>query len=221
MGWGWTVAAITGFLAFLITKIKGAGASEVRRGPVTEVEIPKEMEKALEERANEELPPIIKSPIAGVSDGQWTGYVKTIARGKQGTITPGYSLGYFLIGMRALETIGFVKNVKKGTYKGRSVWLGDWVSPYSLERFLSSPQLQYEAFLKYSMYQKNYIDKNLKKSIGMIENLYDVDKKEYKISLSGIMGLAWQGGNQGAKDWLDGFRKPATSEMFARTNGIF
>lgn len=92
--------------------------------------------------------PTMSSPNGLISDSMWTKYVRSVTSAAQKTISSSYNLGMFLIGMRVLQDFGYAKNVVKKDYKGKQVFMGDWVPPATLELFLSDAMLQYEVLLK-------------------------------------------------------------------------
>lgn len=173
-------------------------------------EIEKEKLSSQDLNFNELLSP---SPTR-ISNEAWRKYVKASITGKTGTISKGYNLGLFLMNMRTLEDFGYTKNVKK---QSDGTWRGDWIAPYSLERFLKEPKLQYEAFLKMTSNHMSAIDGRHKSSINS-----EIEGK--KVSLSGLLGVAKQAGLGGLAKWLtedSSVRKSNTTKMYLRTNGIF
>lgn len=158
----------------------------------------------------------IASPFAGVAALAWSKFVAALARGQEGTITPTARYGRFLFGVRRLADLGLVQNVKRGTYQGKTVWTGDWTAPYSLNAFLSSSRLQYQAFVKsMTLWAKKY--KPAKKANPAI---FRIDGKP--LSLSGFLALCHLAGFMGAVNFLkSGKRLPATMALVQKVNGLF
>ncbi len=99
----------------------------------------------------------LASPFAGVPAAVWSKFVKVMARGKETTVTPGQMFGLFLMGIRRLADLGLVANIRRATSRGRTIWMGDWISPYSAQMFLDSSRLQYQTFVKSMVnYAKKY-----------------------------------------------------------------
>jgi hypothetical protein len=164
------------------------------------------------------LPKSFPTPNLGtikpLSPEKWTNYVTSQRGGKLNTITAGYSLGIWLMGMRVLQDLGYAKNVKLQDYKGKQVFMGDWVSPHSLQGFLNNAALQYEAFRRMTENHAKYI----KAKHGAL-----IDNSEGRISLSGLLAVAKQAGLKGMDEWIakPETRKPATTAQFDKANGIF
>jgi hypothetical protein len=136
--------------------------------PPSELDDDESTDKIIEEEIKKEvptktLPSVIPVPtfLKGVatlsssngliSDSMWTKYVRSVTYSAQKSISASYNLGMFLIGMRVLQDFGYAKNVKKQNYKGKQVFMGDWVPPASLDLFLSDATLQYEVLLKLTL----------------------------------------------------------------------
>ncbi len=168
----------------------------------------------VQEIEREELANTFTSPFPGVTGAAWSKFVRYFKQGNADTVTAGYSLGYFLMGMRALQDEGVVKNTYKGDYNGREVWLGDWAGAYSLEYWKANPALQYDTFVKHMKRARNAIKTRHSAFIGKT-----VEGKT--VTLSGLMGVSKQAGLAGLAAWLDGNRVAKTTEVFHKTNGIF
>lgn len=214
------VALFGGLVAALILySIRRADAKTkvVYVGPETEVPLTPDLDRdvveAVEEKIDEVIP-ILDSPLSGVSKEPWTRFVLKQKRGRLSTISAGYNLGYFLFDARSLQDLGYMQNVHKVDYNGRSVYDGEWKSPYSLQGFLSSGKLQYEAFSALTKKHSKYIQSHFQKYLGTT-----IEGKP--VTLSGLLGLSWQAGLRGAEEWLKGNRKPATTSAYLRTTGIF
>ena len=193
-------------------------------------ERPKKLKPAIdpdiESAVNEELAAMLPSPIGGVTDGQWSEFVRRSKVGRIDTISSSYGLGYFLMDMRQLQELGYVKNVTQVDYAGKKVWNGDWIEPYSLEMYLSNAKLQYEVFVRVMLgYMQAIKSKYAKYLHAQVEGQHKTDagviSYSEKISMSGLMGAAHRAGLAGLGKWLEGDRKPSTTEAFLRFNGLF
>lgn len=173
------------------------------------------IKEGVEEIIKTSLPSSFSSPLKGLPDKNWSKYVNRHKSAKAGFISPGYQLGIFQTGMRLLEDFDYVRNTKKGDYKGRQVWLGEWVSPYSLQRFLSDAKLQYKVFSQQTKRDARAIIKRHKQYLlgPLVEG--------EKASLSGLLAVAKHAGLAGLRKWLEGDRKERTTRVYKRYNGIF
>jgi len=166
------------------------------------------------------LPTKLRTPrfLEGLLDESlWTKYVKSVISAGQMTISPNYNLGMFLINMRTLQDYGYAKNVVKQNYKGKQVWKGDFTGPYSLDKFLSDANLQYEVFLKMThSHYKAIVDKygeSVKSGTKEIDGV--------AATLSGLLAVAKFAGLGGLAKWYAGDRKKATTDAFLKSNDIF
>ena len=177
-----------------------------------------DIDEAIEKESKKVEALRVTSPLDGVSDTAWAKFVKVFATGSPGTISPNYYLGIFSYGMRRLEDLGLAKDVRKQDYNGRMVWKGDWTSPYSLEDFLGSEQLQHDTFARDMKIQAKVILSRHRDELG----------KEHagsKATLSGLLAVAKQAGLGGLSSWLtvpaDKEKFPNTTKAYIRANGIF
>jgi hypothetical protein len=153
------------------------------------------------------------------NDRQWKRFARKLATQGVGEISDSGRMGIFGIGARRLKDLGLMTDVKKVKLEDKSVYMGTFVPPMSMERFLCSPKPQYNVFRKSMLdYHKAIVDSGLSKLIG----------KEIGIealTMSGLLGLASQAGIKGAKSWLEKpqerERFPHTTQTFLETNGIF
>jgi len=159
---------------------------------------------------------LLKSPFTSVQSKNWSRFVKVMGKGQSGTITKGARYGLFLFGVRRLADLGMVTNVKRGTYRGQTVWTGTWVAPYSETAFLTSPQLQYRAFIKSCQIYAGKYAAARKQSPG----IFIVNGKQ--LTLSGFLALTHLIGFMGAVDSLKKKTLKADTLAFtAKANGLF
>ena len=153
------------------------------------------------------------------SNEQWKTFARKLATQGIGEISESGRLGVFGLGARRLKDLGLMDDVKKIELEGKLVYMGSFIPPLSMERFLNSPRVQYNIF-KRSMvdYHKSIKESGLDKLIG----------KEIAVeplTMSGLLGLASQAGIKGAKSWLEKPKErerfPHTTQTFLETNGIF
>jgi len=156
---------------------------------------------------------VLKSPLASVTDAQWTAFVRAMATAPFSFESPKNFFGAFLFGIRRLADLGVVKNPRKvGT-----IWVGDWVKPK--EVFLSSPALQYEVFGKSMKAYVSVIAKRYQSAIGTTIN-------GKKVTLSGLLGAAHAAGGEGLGKWIGNVndyqaKYKHVMERFSATTGIF
>jgi hypothetical protein len=159
------------------------------------------------------------SPFREVSDLAWTRYVRAMATGRPHTITPDGRVGIFGMELRRLEDIGLVRDVRRVERDGRTSFEMEWAEPsLSLERFLHDGALQYKAFARSAADQRTELLTHYRAVVGR-----RVDGKT--ATLSGLLGVAHEGGLGGLAVWLSGDADPTTqaqlSSVFGRTTGIF
>lgn len=224
-------------LMFIIGKvlIKPAKASSEREtkrndgfSPSIPTPTPKEDAEETEDLVDDEikkeqvkkLPGKLKTPkfLEGLlDDSLWTKYVKSVISAGQMTISPNYNLGMFLINMRTLQDYNYAKNVVKQDYKGKKVWKGDFTGPYSLDKFLSDANLQYDVFVKMTRdHYKSIMDKY---GESVKSGTKDIDG--VPATLSGLLAVAKFAGLGGLAKWYAGDRKKATTDAFLKSNDIF
>lgn len=175
----------------------------------TQADIDRELDK---ERTK--LPKKFPSPFKGVSDDAWTKYVMAQRVGKLNTVSPGFALGIWGMGMRVLQDLGYATNVKLApTADGRQVFKGDFVPPLTMDIFLSDAPRQYEAFRRMTERHAAYIQQ---KYAARLANIPD-------ITLSGYLGVAKQAGLKGMDEWFTKpeTRKAATTAAFEKFNKMF
>lgn len=149
----------------------------------------------------------------------WAKFARALATGKPDKLEPRGKLGIFGLGARRLEKLGVMTDVHKVTGDGKPFYMGRFVAPLTLAKFLDSPKLQYKVFCQ-SMkdYRKQLHKSKLDKELGK-----EIDGEP--LTLSGLLGLSSAAGIKGAKSWLknpaDRERFPHTTETFLKTNGLF
>lgn len=175
----------------------------------------------IEREEQSRFPKNALSPIVGVSNAQWQTFVKRMKNGRMASISPAFKLGFFHIGMRRLEDLGWAKDVHRGEWKGRSVWVGEFVDA-DLETFLRNPRFQYDVF-ESSM--KDYAFKAKNRYANAIGREIDLGDNKAIVTWSGLLGLAHQAGLKAVDSWLknpeDREKFPNTTRIFARVTGIF
>lgn len=160
------------------------------------------------------LPTSFESPLSGVSDDAWSKYVNAQKRGKLNSVTPGYALGIWHMGMRLLQDIGMAKNVKLVPVGDKQVYKGDFVAPLTQDIFLRDASIQYEAFRRAAVRDANYLRSKFSDMLKA---------KDGKVTLSGLLAVARYAGLKGAELWLTqpSTRKEATTAEFNKFKGYF
>lgn len=158
------------------------------------------------------IPAVLPSPLSGVSEDAWTKYVLAWKTGKLNTVTAGMALGLWQTGMRLLQDVGMVKNVKLVPVNGKQVWKGEFVPPLTLDIFLSDASVQYEAFKRATVRDANYL-----------RSKYASKMKADNITLSGLLAVARYAGLKGSELWLTKpeERKAATTAIYEKFKGYF
>lgn len=158
------------------------------------------------------------SPINDISLEQWETFRAWAGQAAPGTVTSNYNLGRYIMSMRQLQDLGWAKNVRLQEHDGRQVYKGDWISPHSLERFLSTPELQDRAF--WEIVRRNALW--IKGQPEIIANIGTIIEGK-QVTLSGLLGLAKQAGLRGMTAWLKdpASRKEATTKAFLESTGLF
>lgn len=171
----------------------------------------------------EVAPSVHRFPDA--NDRQWRRFVKRLSVQDFEEISDSGKIGRFGIGARRLQVLGLMSDVKLTETQlpdndgAISMYMGKFVSPLSLKRFLSNPPVQYNVF-KTSMTE--YRDAIVKGGMG---KLIGKNIGGEILTMSGLIGLASQAGIKGAKSWIakpqERERFPHTTQTFLETNGIF
>ena len=112
-----------------------------------------------------------------------------------------------------------MEEVKRVDFENKSIYMGTFLAPLTMERFLNSPKIQY-GICKTSMTE--YRDAIVK---GGLDKLLDKNIGGESLTMSGLIGLTSQAGIKGAKSWIakpeERKRFPHTTQTFINTNGIF
>lgn len=178
------------------------------------------LEKAYDGKRVESGTVTFVSPIANVKPEFWTRFVNCVKGSNPRLITPGFALGLFGFGARRLVDLGAMKNPRQGTYKGKTVWTGDWVPPLDINKFLADSALQYKLFFA-SM--RDYATRI--RDTAAIRGLIGKTIDGKVITLSGILGVAHRAGWSGMVKWFstpsDRTKFTATTKAFNDCNGIF
>jgi hypothetical protein len=161
------------------------------------------------------LPPGKMGPLPGIPLYSWSRFVAIMAMAPKTTSTSRGRMGTFGLDARRLADVGFMSKARKAAMNGETgVWVGEWKSPLSTEKFLASTPAQYEAF-KRSM-------RGLAPAVGAFVGA-DIDG--VKATLSGLLGVGHLAGEAGVASWVKNpeiRRKFATTtKNFHATNNIF
>jgi peptidoglycan hydrolase-like protein with peptidoglycan-binding domain len=156
---------------------------------------------------------LIASPLDNATDAAWTEFVKANVVGKSGSISPSFRLGMFGFGARRLGDLGAMLNVRKGMYRGRRVWTGNWAK--SASGFLTDPKLQYFLFVE-----------DAGRRIGFIlahPEWVGTEIEGRKATLSGLAAVARVTGDAGLAKWITfpAERYDETKAIYTKANGIF
>ena len=157
---------------------------------------------------------VLESPIDGVSDAAWTEFALVMRVQDVGAMSASNEFGMFAMKPRRLADLGLMRDLRRGhSPVGRVVWLGDWVAPLSRDAFLSSPKVQYRAFV---VSCRCYVE-------GLRDRTISTPGQwPGGLSLSGALAVLHKCGPSGLVSWGDeGGRFPGTAALVERANGIF
>lgn len=177
---------------------------------------PPTLEDEIREALAEPEPDTIPSAIPGVSDAAWTRFLAAMQVAPLDAVSASNGYGMFEMKMRRLADLGMARNVSmtRDPDSGRMVWVGDFVPPYTAERFLGSEELQ-RRVLGDSM--RRYVD-------GLRDGTIAKPAKGWPrgATLSGVLAILHRCGPNGLETWTDESKRfPDTAALFARTNGAF
>jgi hypothetical protein len=158
---------------------------------------------------------LLPSIFEGVSDEDWTVFVKAMHTAMPSAISSTNAMGMFEMKPKRLADLGIMHNIKctRSPTTGCMAWVGDFVSPLTAKSFLGTPRLQYQALCS-SM--KDYVQRLRDGSISHEDVPED-------LTLSGVLAILHRLGPQGLRTWND-TSKPrfeGTEALVARANGVF
>jgi hypothetical protein len=124
-------------------------------------------------------------------------------------------MGAFGLDARRLADVGFMEKPRKMTVGGETgVWVGDWKSPLTTEKFLASTPAQYVAFKRSMSLMAPTVGAFVGAPIDGV-----------KASLSGLLGVGHLAGEAGVESWVRNAevrkRFKGTTKRFSQANGIF
>ena len=151
----------------------------------------------------------LKSQLPGVSDECWTQFVKALMTAKVDSVSDSNAVGIFEIMPRRLADLGIVRNVKRTRGpSNRVLYVAAFVPPMTSDRFLRSPQKQYEVFCA------SIIDYDGRMGTGEIE-------RDPQMSRSGALALLHRCGPRGLETWKSGEQFENTKKIYDKVAGIF
>jgi len=161
---------------------------------------------------------IFPAPFSGVAPKAWNRYVRLMATANLDAVSATNQLGMFQIGFPRLADLGYVENLRKSRKDGRAVWIADFRAPSSLSGFLKDPAQQYVAFVETTRADRSAIAKRHADVIGKTI-------AGSKVTLSGLLAVAYHAGLAGLGGWLSGeeerTRSPRTTAAYQRAVGLF
>ena len=150
------------------------------------------------------------SPLAGVPDEAWERLVYAMSIQPINAVSDSGGLGCFAMRPRRLAELGVMgmDSIRgERTKKGRQIEVGEFVLPYTRDRFLGNPTTQSEIFtLSMTKYDADIQDGTIKipEGIGHAETLV----------------VLHVGGRGALKRWPDGIF-PNTAKLIERCGRIF
>lgn len=154
------------------------------------------------------LPPEKKSPLPGVPALAWEKFVTTMIVLPKSSVTPRGRLGYFGMDARRLADVGFMRDAHKESVCGESgVWVGDWVTPLTRDKFLANSPAQYEAFTR-----------SMRGLAPKVRGLVGSDVDGKRATLSGLLAVGHLAGDAGVASWV---KDPKVRQKFTSTTANF
>ena len=156
-------------------------------------------------RVRGDLPFVLGSPLSGVSDEDWTCFALLVRSAPVRAVSAANAIGMFEITPRRLADLGLMTNLESARApSGRTVYVGEFVKPWSLGRFLSNPKAQYAAFTQ-----------SMKDYFARLPAVMPAG-----LSRSGALAVLHRVGPQGLETWCER-RFPNTEAFVEKVNGIF
>jgi hypothetical protein len=159
-----------------------------------------------------------REPI-GVFNLKWTKFLYSVVRDVS-DVSNGH-VGYFFFSWTRLVTLKLATNLRKEDKPGetRKVWTADLVPPPTLDEFLASSKLQYDAFVKSVL---DYLPALTSPRFAVFVGK-ELEGK--RVTLSGLLAVAHAAGIDGLKSWLanptDREKYPNTTAAFIKSTEIF
>ncbi len=215
---------------FVVETMRLSDAAEVaRRARRLSTEYPQTAKvvmrraRELEHSKNAAKAPIEVYQAAKVREPQsvfnlkWTKFLYSVVRDVS-DVTNGH-VGYFFFSWTRLVALKLATNLRKEDIQGRKVWKADIVPPPTLDEFLASSKLQYEAFVKSIL---DYLPQLMAPRFAVF---IGKDLEGKRITLSGLLAVAHAAGIDGLKSWLanpnDRTKYPNTTAAFTKSTEIF
>lgn len=144
---------------------------------------------------------------------RWSRFLLSVVR-EISDVSNGH-VGYFYFAWPRLVALKLATNLKK---KGKT-WKADFVEPPTLDEFLASSKLQYEAFVKSVLeYLPVLTSPSIQAFMGKVVN-------GKRVTLSGLIAVAHRAGLDGLRSWLsspdDQLKYPNTTATFEKSTQIF
>lgn len=151
----------------------------------------------------------LSSQLPGVSDERWTQFVERMMTSKFDAVSDSNAVGAFEMMPRRLADLGLVERLARSkSPAGRIVYVAEFVPPMTSDRFLRSPEAQYDAFCA------SMRDYDARMSSGEIA-------RDPSMSRSGALALLHRCGPKGLETWRAGERFDNTKKIYENTAGIF
>lgn len=160
----------------------------------------------------------LSEPLTSVPRPAFARFVALMACSPSAFKSSSGKLGAFQFSPRRLQDLGLVSETSRTSLPSSSspspIWIATWRQPFSEDLFLSSPKVQYAAFVKSCRkYLPTAIAHRAKNIDGKIS------------TLSGILGVLHVAGESGFASWFSDpkvrKRFTNTTSTFNNTNGVF
>lgn len=159
-------------------------------------------------------------PLISVPRPVFARFVALMACSPSGFKSVSGKLGAFQFSPKRLQDLGLVAETSRTALPAPSssspspIWIATWRPPFSEDLFLSSPKVQYAAFVKSC---RKYLP------TAMAHKAKNIDGKIS--TLSGILGVLHVAGESGFASWFSDpkvrKRFTNTTSTFNNTNGVF
>lgn len=151
---------------------------------------------------------VFESKLPGVSNEAWTDFVFVMKTADLRDVSPSNGLGWFGMKYKRLADLGLVTNVryKRGV---AGVQEADWKDPLTLDKFLHSPNAQYDTF-----------EASMRDYYNMLLNGGVTPPNVPSMTVSGALAILHRGGPRALADWKT-TQFESTREIYQRANGVF
>jgi len=159
----------------------------------------------------------LPSPLAGVSDYNWTRFVGAMMDSDNKADIDSYNrYGKWRFHANRLAELGYMTNPYQTNKNGKTIWVGTWVPPWTTPKFLD-PAAQYAAFVESIKRYDKAVNIDPSQSLPTIEGL--------PLTRSGMLALLHRAGPKQAQSWIsnaaDRRRFSFTTKFYKKATDLF